>query len=121
MTRHLGPLQQQLLHALRRHGREATLVSLAALAAGLVSDLQARLPLDRAPSRAQYSSTARAISALRRRGLVTTLTAGIAKGRIEWCSGDRWPPSPLWRFRNPSTRTLVRAVPVETLASDLWL
>ena len=33
---YFGPVQLKLLHALRRHGREATLESLAAFAAGLI-------------------------------------------------------------------------------------
>ena len=115
----MGPLQEKLLHALRRHGRETSLASLAAFAAGLVPDLSTRLSPDRVPSRAQYSATARAVAALKRRGLVATTTVGIAKGRIDWGSPKRWPPIPVWRFRNPSTRAIVHPLPVESLSPDL--
>lgn len=110
MSRTLGPVQLKLLHALRRHGREATLESLAAFAAGLIPNLEARSPYGRAPSRAQYVSVARAVAALRRRGLVRTETAGTARGRIEWTRTPAGTMRPVWRFRHPGKRLIVRPV-----------
>lgn len=82
MPRPLGPLQNKLLAALRRHGRDTTLEGLAALSAGLIPDLDARPPYGRAPTRSEYVSTARAVAALRRRGLIHTEVAAT--------SADAW-------------------------------
>jgi hypothetical protein len=109
MPRGLGPLQLKLLTALRRHGREATLGSLAALAAGLSPNLNARPPYGRAPSRAQYVSVARAVAALRRRGLVHTTMAGTKRGCLEWPRSAAGAARPVWRFRHPGKRLIVRA------------
>jgi hypothetical protein len=114
LSRPLGPLQRRLLDALRRHAGQASLAALTAFVAGLIPDLNARPPEGRIPRRAVYVATARAVAALRRRGLVDTEIAGTAKGRLEWAPGAR----PLWRFRNPSTRLLVRAV-VDSLVPKL--
>jgi hypothetical protein len=86
MPRTLGPLQLRLLDALRRHGRETNLGSVAAYAAGLTSDLGTRLLPHQGPSWAQYSATARAVAALRRRGLIQTRMAAPRAGG--WCG--RW-------------------------------
>lgn len=106
VTAPLGPLQKRLLDALRRHGRNCSLQSLAALAAGIIPDLNACPPFGWMPPRAGYVATARAIAALRRRGLVTTRMIGTTKGRIEWPTDGK----PVWRFRNPSTRLVVSLV-----------
>jgi hypothetical protein len=83
MPRTTGPLQRKILAALRRHGREAPLEDLAALAANLIADLDLRPPYGRAPSAAQYKATARAVAALRRRGLVAVERFGVAKRIVE--------------------------------------
>jgi hypothetical protein len=113
--RPLGPLQQKLLTALRRHGRETTLEGLAAFAAGLIPDVQTRPPYGQAPTRSQYVSTARAVATLHRRGLVHTKVTGTARGRLEW--PENGPPGarPIWRFRHPGKRLIVRAA-VDSLA-----
>jgi hypothetical protein len=108
MPRGLGTLQLKLLTALRRHGRATNLESLAALAAGLTPDLDARPPYGRSPSRATYVATARAVAALRRRGLVQTKMVGTRRGRIEWIRMlPDGRPHPRFRFRNPSKYLLV--------------
>jgi hypothetical protein len=105
MSRPPGPLQRKLLGAMRRHGRATSLASLAALAAGLVPDLDTRPPYCWVPPRATYVSVARAVAGLRRRGLVDTEVAGTKKGRLEWPRNTR----PVWRFRHPGKRLIVRA------------
>jgi hypothetical protein len=111
MPRPLGPLQHRLLLALRRHGRKASLQILAALAAGLINDLDTRPPYRWVPRRATYVAVARAVAVLRRRGLVDTTMTGTANGRLEWPQKSH----PVWRFRHPGKRLIVRAV-VDSLA-----
>jgi hypothetical protein len=106
VERGLGPLQRRLLHALRRHGRDTSLQSLAALASGLIPDLGTRPPYGGRTPHSRYVSVARAVAALRRLGLVDTQMAGTRKGRLEWSQNAR----PVWRFRHPSKRLIVRAV-----------
>jgi hypothetical protein len=106
----LGPLQLKLLHALHRHGRETSLESLAAYAAGLVPDLATRPPFVMVPRRSAYVSVARAITTLRRRGLVDTEMAGTARGRLEWPQNATGAARPVWRFRHPGKRLIVRPV-----------
>ncbi len=106
MSAPLGSLQSRLLEALRRHGRPSTLQALVALAAGITTDLAARPPSDWVPTRATYTATGRAVSGLRRRGLVTTWVVGTTKGRMEWHVGGH----SVWRFKNPSTRLMVSLV-----------
>jgi hypothetical protein len=118
MPRRPGPLQLTLLHALRRHGRETSLESLAAFAAGLIPNLDARPPLGRAPARAQYVATARAVAALRHRGLIETRTIGTKKGRILWLPDANGRVLPAWVFRHPGKRLLVRAT-VDSLSPKL--
>ena len=110
MTAPLGPLQRRLLDALIRHGRDASLQSLAHYAAGIISTLDTRPPVGRVPGRSTYVATARAVAALRRRGIVTTRVVGTTKGSLEWPANGK----PTWRFKNPSTRLMVSLV-VETL------
>jgi hypothetical protein len=105
MPRPLGPLQLKLLAALRRHGRATTLGNLTALAAGLILDLDTRPPYGWVPPRAAYVAVARAVAGLHRRGLVDTTMTGTAKGRLEWSQNAR----PVWRFRHPGKRLIVRA------------
>ncbi len=115
MPRALGHIQLKILTALRRHGREARLDSLAAFVAGLIDDLGARLPYGRSPSRSQYVSAVRAVAALERRGLVETAVVGTAKGRMEWRIEDGRLRA-VWRFRHPGKRLIVRAAaPVDSL------
>lgn len=109
MPRSLGPLQLKLLYALRRHGREASLERLVAFAAGLVPNLDARPPYG-SPRRSTYVSVARAVATLRRRGLVETKAAGTRKGRIEWQRTPAGAARPVWRFRHPGWRLVVRPV-----------
>lgn len=118
MSRPLGPLQQKLLAALRRHGRDTTLESLAALSAGLIPDLNARPPFGRDPSRPKYVSVARAVSTLHRRGLVDVEVAGVARGCLEWPKNANAGARPAWRFRHPGKRLRVRAV-VDSLLSKM--
>ncbi len=99
-------MTRPLLHALRRHGRATSLGNLAALAAGLISDLDTRPPYGWVPPRATYVSVGRAVAGLRRRGLVDTKVAGTRKGSLEWPQNSR----PVWRFRHPGKRLIVRAV-----------
>ena len=106
----LGPLQLKLLHALHRHGRETSLESLAALAVGLIPDLATRPPKEPLPRRATYVAVARAIATLRRRGLVHTEMAGTARGRLEWPQNATGAARPVWRFRHPGKRLIVRPV-----------
>jgi hypothetical protein len=105
VSRPLGPLQLRLLDALRRHGRATNLQTLAALASGVSLDLEARPPHGWVPPRAMYVSVARAVAGLRRRGLVDTKVAGTKRGRLEWPQNAR----PVWRFRHPGKRLIVRA------------
>jgi hypothetical protein len=105
MSRPPGPLQLKLLGAMRRHGRATSLGNLAALVLGLILDLEARPPYGWVPPRATYVSVARAVAGLRRRGLVDTEVAGTRKGRLEWPQNSR----PVWRFRHPGKRLIVRA------------
>jgi len=107
MSRGLGPLQLKLLAALRAHGQEASLEVLASFAASLIPDLGARLPYGRAPSRAKYVATARAVATLCRRGLVETETYGTTRGVIEWYRDECGVVRPKWRFRNPTKRVMV--------------
>src|SRR4051812_13517970 len=100
----LGPIQHKLLAALRRHGRDTTLESLAALSAGLIPDLNARPPYGRLPTRSQYASAARAVATLHRRGLIHTEVAGTARGRLEWPLNANAGLRPVWRFRHPGKR-----------------
>ena len=116
MPMSLGPLQLKLLHALRRHGREASLVSLADIAAGLIPDRATRPPQEPLPRRATYVSVARAVATLRRRGLVHAEMAGTAIGRLEWPQNATGTVRPVWRFRHPGKRLIVRAV-VDSLRS----
>ncbi len=111
----LGALQRRLLHAVRRHGSEASLESLAALAAGLIQDLGARPPQGRAPTRSQYVAVARAVASLRRRGLVEARIMGTAKGRLLWPRSASARLRPVWRFVHPGKRLLVR--PVDSLSA----
>jgi hypothetical protein len=107
----LGPLQQRLLHALRRHGRETNLGALAAFAAGAIPDLGTRLSAHQAPSRAQYNATSRAVAALRRRGLIETRMAASTRGQITWLPPVDGRPRSVWRFRNPTRRLFVKLAP----------
>jgi hypothetical protein len=110
--RPLGPLQLRLLDALRHHRREASLGSLAALAAGLIPDLgDARLPAHRGVSPARYSAVARAVAALRRRGLIETRMAGSTRGRMTWLPAPDGRRRPVWQFRNPTRRLHVKLAP----------
>jgi hypothetical protein len=118
MARPLGPLQQKLLAALRRHGRETTLGSLAALSAGFIPDLVDRPPCGRVPTRSEYVSVARSVAALRRRGLVHTEVAGTARGRLEWPRNGSAGARPVWRFLHPGKRLIVRLV-VDSLGGEL--
>jgi hypothetical protein len=113
MSRGLGKTQLKLLAALRHHGREARLESLAALSAGLIGDLGSRVPFGRAPSRSQYVATSRAVATLRRRGLVDVQGVGTKRGKMEWPRRPDGTVRPVWRFRNPSRYALVR-VSVDT-------
>jgi hypothetical protein len=88
----LGPLQQTLLAALRRHGR--------------------------APTRSQYVSAARAVATLRRRGLIHTRVAGVARGRLEWPRNGSGVARPTWRFKHPGKRLIVRLT-VDSFAAKL--
>jgi hypothetical protein len=106
----LGPLQLKLLHALRRHGRETSLESLAAYAAGLIPDLATRPPHSPLPRRSTYVSVSRTVASLRRRGLVDTKVAGTANGRLEWPQNAPGAARPVWRFRHPGKRLIVRPV-----------
>jgi hypothetical protein len=117
MPRGPGSLQLKLLTALHRHGREATLGSLAALAAGLTLDLDARPPYGQAPSRAKYVAVARAVATLRRRGLVHTEMTGTKRGRLEWPRSAAGAARPVWRFRHPGKRLIVRAT-VDSLGGE---
>jgi hypothetical protein len=85
------------------------------LAEGLIPNLDALPPYGRAPRRSRYVAVARAVAALRRRGLVNTYMAGTAKGRLEWPQNARAATRPVWRFRHPGKRLIVRAV-VDSLA-----
>jgi len=109
--RGLGPLQQRLIHALRRHGHETNLGALAAFAAGAIPDLGTRLPAHQAPTRAQYSATARAVAALQRRGLIQTRMAVSTRGRITWLPPVDGRPRSVWRFRHPTRRLFVKLAP----------
>jgi hypothetical protein len=117
MKDRLGPLQTKLLTALRRHGHEVSLGSLAAFAAGLIPDLKARPPYGRAPRRATYVAVARAVAGLRRRGLVSTTMAGTTRGRLEWRQTGDGKVRPVWRFRHPGKRLLVRPT-VDSLGQE---
>jgi hypothetical protein len=59
---------------------------------------------------------ARAVATLRRRGLVHTEMAGTAIGRLEWPQNAAGAVRPVWRFRYPGKRLIVRAV-VDSLRS----
>jgi hypothetical protein len=109
MTGELGPLQLKLLAALRRHASESTLENLVAFAAGFVPDLATRPPINRKPPRAVYASTARAVAALRRRGLVQVRSSGTAKGRIQWLPTPSGRLHGIWRFRHPAWRLRIWA------------
>jgi hypothetical protein len=108
MPRTPGPLQLKLLAALRRDGRESSLGALAAFAAGLIPDLGTRLPAQQGPSRAQYSAAARAVAALRRRGLIQTRMVASTRGRMLWLPAADGRPCPVWRFRNPTRSLFVK-------------
>jgi hypothetical protein len=115
MRHRISRLQQLLLDALRRHGRVASLESLAALAAGLIPNLDTRPPYGRAPARARYVAVARAVATLRRRGLVDARRTPTKRGRLEWQFGPVGRLRPVWRFSHPGTRLWVRAI-VDSLA-----
>ena len=118
MTRPLGPLQLRLLDALRRHGRETSLGSLAAFAARLIPDIGARLPAHVAASRPQYSAVARAVAALRRRGLIETRMAGSTCGRMTWLPAPDGRCRAVWQFRNPTRRLHVKLAPALVNGSE---
>jgi len=119
MSRALGPLQQRLLNALRRHGRETNLGALAAFAAGAIPDLVTRPPAHQGPSRAQYSAASRAVAALRRRGLVQTRMAASTRGRNLWLPATDGRLRPLWQFRNPTRRLFVKLAPDSPNGTEL--
>ncbi len=105
-TRGLGPLQSRLLTALRERGAYfVSLEQLAYFAAG-IADLDDRLYWRKGPkpTGSTYKSVARAVSTLRRRGL------------LEGCLvGSRCTTTPGRKFRNPTTCLWVRVSQVETL------
>ena len=109
MSQRLGPLQIRLLHALHQHGRETSLQSLAALAAGIIPELRSRPPARVLPGLATYKAVARAVAALRRRGLINTRMIGAARGQIVWQRGPGGTTAPRWQFRNPTRRLFVKA------------
>jgi hypothetical protein len=108
-----GSLQRLLLEALRRHGREASLQTLAMFAGAIIPDLGTRPPGGRAPSRARYVAVARAVAALRRRGLVQVERVGVVRGRIEWLPARGGRLQAKWHFLNPTTWIRVRAVELD--------
>jgi len=109
-----GPLQLRLLAALRRHGRETNLTSLAAFAAGLIPDLATRPPAQTGASPAQYSAVARAVAALRRRGLVQARMVGSMRGHMVWLPAADGRRRPVWRFQNPTRCLFVRLAPASS-------
>jgi hypothetical protein len=111
MPRPLGPLQLRLLGALRHHGREASLQSLAAFAAGLIPDLGTRPPAQAFATWAQYTATARAVAALRRRHFIDTRMAASTRGRMMWPPATEGRPRPVWQFRNPTRLLYVKMTP----------
>ncbi len=111
MPRTLGPLQLRLLDALRHHGREASLGSLAAFAAGLIPDLGTRPPAQAFASWAQYTATARAVANLRRRHFIDTRMVASTRGRLVWPLAADGRPRPIWQFRNPTRLLYVKMAP----------